>query len=62
MLKTRKNYSCSPDLQRKKDALIHNHPVLDYISESRKQAGGIMVTPNGSLRVVDPHFTKDGKR
>jgi hypothetical protein len=62
MLKTRKNYSCSPDLQRKKDALIHNHPVLDYISESRKQAGGMMTTPKGSVRVVDPHFTKDGKR
>lgn len=43
--------------------LIHNHPVLDYISEYRVQKGGKIPTPYGDASAVDLSFNnKEEKR
>jgi hypothetical protein len=40
---------------------FHNHPVLDYVSESRVQKGGIISTPKGEFSAVNLAFiNKDG--
>lgn len=64
MIKARKTppYSCSKYIEATWEKGRHNHPVLDYISEPRKQKGGMIATPTGDVRAIDPyHFNSQGQ-
>lgn len=61
-LSKRSKYACSAHIEAVKQSRIHFHPLLDEISESRKQKGGIVATPAGDVTAIDLlRVDKDGK-